>query len=121
VGKAVAAQRVVNERTGEVVAANVRHAAGPWQSFKGLMFVEGLPDGHGVLFRPAQGIHTQFMRFPIDVVFLDKRNRVTKIREAMPPWRFDFTFAAGCIELNPGHARAHDIQTGDTLRFEPLT
>jgi uncharacterized membrane protein (UPF0127 family) len=115
------AQRVINERTGQVVGSEVRQAAGPWQSFKGLMLVKSLPDGHGLLFRPAKGIHTQFMRFPIDVVFLDKDDRVTKVREAMPPWRFDFTMAAGCIEFNPGHARANDIQPGDRLRFESVS
>ena len=115
------AQRVINERTGQVVVAHLRQAAGAWQSFKGLMLVKSLPEGHGLLFRPAKGIHTQFMRFPIDVVFLDNEDRVTKVREAMPPWRFDFTFAAACVELNPGHARAHDIQPGDTLRFEPAS
>ena len=112
--------RVIDERTGQVVATHVRQAAGLWQSFKGLMLVKGLPDGHGLLFRPAQGIQTCFMRFPIDVVYFDKQDQVTKIRESMPPWRFDFTFAAGCIELNPGHARAHDIQPGDHLRFEEV-
>lgn len=114
------AQRVIDERTGRVVGEVVRQAAGPWQSFKGLMLVKELPPGHGLLFRPAQGIHTQFMRFPIDVVFFDKDDRVTKVREAMRPWRVDLTFAAGCIEFNPGHARVHDIQPGDRLRFEPI-
>jgi uncharacterized membrane protein (UPF0127 family) len=113
-------QRVINERTGQVVATHVRQADGPWQAFMGLMFVKSLPAGHGMVFRPAQGIHTQFMRFPIDLVFLDKENRVTKVRESVPPWRIDFTFAAGCVELNPGHARTHDIQPGDQLRFEPV-
>lgn len=113
-------QRVINERTGREVGSYVRQTAGPWQSFKGLMLVKELPEGHGLLFRPAQGIHSHFMRFPIDVVFFDAEARVTKVREAMPPWRFDFTFAAGCIEFNPGHAAAQDIRPGDRLRFEPL-
>ena len=112
--------RVIDERTGQVVVTHLRQTAGAWQSFKGLMLVKRLPEGHGLLFRPAQGIHTHFMRFPIDVVFLDQEDRVTKVREAMPPWRFDFTFAAACLELNPGHARTHDIRPGDKLRFEPV-
>src|SRR5688500_6836341 len=58
------AQRVIDELTGRVVGEVVRRAAGPWQSLKGLMFVKELPAGHGMLFRPAQGIHTHFMRFP---------------------------------------------------------
>ena len=114
------AQRVINERTGRVVFTHVREAAGLWGSFKGLMFQRSLPEGHGLRFRSAQGVHTQFMRFPIDLVFLDKNDTVTKVREAMPPWRFDFTSAAGLIEVNPGAARASDIRPGDRLRFEPI-
>ena len=112
--------RVIDERTGREVLTAVRQAEGAWGSFKGLMLKQRLPDGHGLLFRPARGIHTQFMRFPIDLVFLDKSDTVTKVREAMPPWRFDFTNAAGVIEINPGAARASDIQPGDRLRFEPV-
>jgi uncharacterized membrane protein (UPF0127 family) len=113
------AQRVVVERTGRVALPEVREAEGVWGSFRGLMFRKSIPAGFGLVFRPARGIHTQFMRFPIDLVFFDGANRVTKVREAMPPWRFDFTNAAGVIEMNPGAARAADIRAGDVLRFEP--
>ena len=113
-------QQVVNERTGRVVLTAVRQARGAWGSFMGLMFKPSLPDGHGLLFRKPRGIHTQFMRFPIDLIYFDKNNRVTNVREAMPPWRFDFTNAAGVIETNPGTARANDIRVGDVLRFEQL-
>jgi uncharacterized membrane protein (UPF0127 family) len=79
--------QVTNPETNQVVATHVVEAKGSWASFKGLMFRDSLQSGHGMLFRPARGIHTNFMRFPIDLVFLDKENRVTKIREAMGPWR----------------------------------
>ncbi|HET8524023.1 MAG TPA: DUF192 domain-containing protein [Thermomicrobiales bacterium] len=111
-------QRVVVERTGKIGATDVRRAEGVWGNFVGLMFKASLPDGQGLLFQPARGIHTHFMRFPIDLVYLDKDNRVTKVREAMRPWRFDLTAAAGVIELNAGTARAADIRPGDLLRFE---
>jgi uncharacterized membrane protein (UPF0127 family) len=113
-------QRVVVERTGKVGAMDVRRAEGVWGNFVGLMFKEHLPEGQGLLFKPARGIHTHFMRFPIDLVYFDKSNRVTKVREAMRPWRFDLTNAAGVIELNAGSARAADIQPGDLLRFEAM-
>ena len=113
-------RRVIDERTGRVVGTNVRTADGPWGSFAGLMFKKKLPAGHGLLFQPARGIHTHFMRFSIDLIFLDKGNRVKKIREAMAPWRFDFTNAAGVIEMNAGSAREMDIQPGDQLRFEAI-
>ena len=112
-------EQVVDERTGRVVATAVRTADGAWGSFKGLMLQKALPAGHGLLFRPARGVHTHFMRFPIDLVFLDESNRVVKIREAMRPWRFDLTKAAGVIEMSAGAARAAEVQVGDVLRFEP--
>lgn len=114
------ARQVIDERTGRVVATNVRTAEGAWGSFAGLMFKKELPAGHGLLFQPARGIHTQFMRFPIDLIYLDKTNRVTKVRERMVPWRFDFTNAAGVIEMNAGTAKEMDIQPGDQLRFEAI-
>ncbi len=112
--------QVTNERTGIIFATAVRQAEGAWGNFRGLMLKKSMPEGHGLLFRPARGIHTHFMRFPIDLVFLDGEDRVSKIREAMPPWRFDFTSAAGVIEMNPGAARAAGVQPGDRLRFDPV-
>jgi uncharacterized protein len=110
--------RLINVRTGRVIGTSVRMATGPWGSFAGLMFKKELPAGHGLVFQPARGIHSHFMRFPIDLIFLDKGNRVTKIRDRMVPWRFEFTSAASVVEMNAGVARAMDIRPGDQLRFE---
>jgi uncharacterized membrane protein (UPF0127 family) len=106
---------------GRIVCERVAVADRAHRRMRGLMGRRQLSSGQGMVLRPAFAIHTHFMRFPIDLVFLDKTNRVTKIREAMPPWRFDFTNAAGVIEINPGAARANDIRPGDRLRFEPVT
>jgi uncharacterized membrane protein (UPF0127 family) len=111
--------KVVNKRTGETVATAVSEAANPWQAFKGLMFRKDLPSGHGMVFRPARGIHTQFMRFPIDLIFLDKGDRVVKVRPAMAPWRFDFTNADAVIEMKAGTAQMAGIEPGDELVFVP--
>ena len=114
------AQSVIrNGRTGDVLASTAEDAKGPWKSFKGLMLKSSIPDGYGLVFRPAQGIHTNFMRFPIDLIYFDRENRVTKIRPAMVPWRWDFTRAAGVIEMNPGSAAKANLQPGDPLVFEP--
>lgn len=52
----------------------------------GLMFRSGLPPGNALLLEPCTGIHTFFMRFPIDVVYLDRNNTVLK-KETVFPWR----------------------------------
>ena len=109
---------VVNARTGQVVLDDLREARGPWGKFAGLMGVRSLDVAHGLLFKPAQGVHTHFMRFPIDLIYLDAAFRVKAIRERMVPWRFDFRSAAAVIEVNAGEARSSDIQVGDRLRIE---
>lgn len=109
--------RVLNARTGETVAHQIESADNPWRSFKGLMLRKELPDGNGMIFRPARGIHTCFMRFPIDLIYLDKSDRVVKIRPAMAPWRLDFTNADAVIEMPAGSAAQADLKPGDTLLF----
>jgi uncharacterized membrane protein (UPF0127 family) len=108
---------IVNCRNGRVFLSHLRDAQGPWQKFAGLMFAPSLGDGEGVMFRPARGIHTHFMRFAIDLVYLDDAHRVRAIREAMPPWRVDLRTATAVIEANAGAAKAADIRIGDELRI----
>ena len=110
--------RVVNTRTEQIFLSHVREARGLWQKCVGLMFARSLGDAQGMLFRPASGIHSHFMRFPIDLIYLDEAHRVCAIRNAMPPWRFDLRTAAAVIEANAGTAIAAGIQIGDELRFE---
>ena len=113
------ADRVINERNGSEVLSRLSTAEGRWGAFKGLMFDASLPADQGLLFAPARGIHTQFMRFPIDLIFLDEANRVVQIREAMQPWRLDFSRAASVIEANAGTAQRAGLAVGDQLRYEP--
>lgn len=111
--------RVIIERNGAVLGEEIGETMGIWESFKGLMFKKSLPDSHGLVFRPARGIHTNFMRFPIDLIFFDLDQRVTKVRLRMVPWRLDLTNEAGVIEMPEGSAAARDIRPGDQLIFEP--
>lgn len=111
---------LVNARTGRVCLDDLREARGPWGKFVGLMFARSLDASHGLLFRPAQGVHTHFMRFPIDLIYLDDALHVQAIRETMVPWRFDFRSAAAVIEVNAGVVRSRDIQIGDQLRVEAV-
>ncbi|MBW3634712.1 MAG: DUF192 domain-containing protein [Chloroflexi bacterium] len=113
-------KRVVNGRNDRVFLSDLREARGLWGKFAGLMLAPSLGEAQGVLFRPARGIHTYFMRFPIDLIYLDEAYRVSAIREAMPPWRLDLRSATAVIEVNAGAARANDIQIGDELRIETL-
>lgn len=112
--------RVVAERTARPETNPVRRARGPWSNFKGMMFQNELAAGHGLFFCPT-GVHTEFIRFPLDLVLVDQHEGVVKVREVIPSWRFDITTAEGVIELAVGAARAADLHPGERLRYEPAS
>jgi len=70
----------------------------------------------GILLRPASSVHTAFMRFPIDAVFLDRELRVIRIAAELKPWR-----AAGCrgaravLELSSGESERRGVRPGDRV------
>jgi uncharacterized membrane protein (UPF0127 family) len=62
------------------------------------------------------------MRYPIDLVFLDRQRRVTRVVHAMKPWRMVFSAHGGrdCLELPAGAAAASGTQVGDQLALHDL-
>lgn len=86
---------------------------------RGLLGRSGLEAGEGLLLRPAASIHTHFMRFAIDVVFLDDTGRVVELRESLGPWRMARRRGAKAVlELRAGEARRRGIAVGDVLTLE---
>ena len=83
----------------------------------GLLGKSGLEPGSGILIRPSSGVHTLFMRFPIDVVALDKSRCVIKLWPRLVPWRLtSVSFKTHSIlELAPGQIEACGIQVGDQI------
>ena len=102
-----------------VLAEQVEQAFSFFRRLKGLMGRSFLPVGKAMLLKPCPQIHTCFMRFAIDVLFLDKQGKVVHIIENMPPWRFSpiVARAAQTLEL-PGGVLQGRVQVGDQLRFE---
>jgi uncharacterized membrane protein (UPF0127 family) len=96
------------------------------QRFMGLMGRAALPDGEG-LYLATSSIHMFFMRFAIDALFVNAPDaegarRVVGIREHLPPWTglvLPVRGAKGVIELPAGTLRAHEVQVGDMVVFEP--
>jgi uncharacterized membrane protein (UPF0127 family) len=83
---------------------------------RGLLGRRGLEPGEGLLLRPASSVHTAFMRFPIDVVFLDGQLRVLAIAEAVPPWRVKARRGARAVlELQAGEAARQGLAEGARL------
>lgn len=107
---------VINETKATVVAEEVRLADGIWSRFWGLMGRKALPEGGALLLRPSSSIHTAFMRFPIDVVFLDRSLRVVKVVPELKPFRATIALGAhSALELNAGAAVGAGVQKGDQL------
>ena len=91
-------------------------AANPFTRFRGLMGRRSLGEAEGLLLDPASSIHTHFMRFAIDAVFLDRDARVTHIAVALRPWRIASRRGSKqVLELPAGASRAAGIEPGDRL------
>ncbi|MCA9070971.1 MAG: DUF192 domain-containing protein, partial [Planctomycetaceae bacterium] len=78
---------LVLRTTGEVVLEHLQIADGFWSRFLGLQFRKSLPERTGLLLVPCPSIHTFFMRFPIDVVTLDREARIMEVRSHLKPWK----------------------------------
>jgi uncharacterized membrane protein (UPF0127 family) len=104
---------------GVVLAEHVRVADTVWSRFAGLMFARELPAGHGLAIRPCNSIHMFFMRFALDVVFVDGDGRVVRVLESIQPWRAS-SFVRGAkaaIELPAGTAARGVVVPGMVLRM----
>jgi hypothetical protein len=114
--------RVANLTRGTVLATRLDVAdSGPKRN-KGLLGRKGLEDGEGLWITPCESVHTFFMQFPIDLVYLDRKNRIRKVCDSVPPWRISVCLSAHSIlELPPGTIRSTRTEAGDTLEFSPAT
>ena len=87
----------------------------------GLLKHERLEPGHGLWIVPCESVHTFFMKFAIDLVYVDKKNKVRKVRNDVGPWRLSACLTAHSIlELPAGTARQTGTLAGDELAFEKL-
>jgi uncharacterized membrane protein (UPF0127 family) len=110
-------QVALTRENGEVVVDQCVVADGPVSRMKGLLGRSELRPGEGLLLRPASAIHTCFMRFPIDAVFLDGGLRVLGISDELRPWRAASRRGAHAVlELPAGESARRGLEAGDTLR-----
>jgi uncharacterized protein len=101
---------------GTVVCERCSLADSPVARMRGLLGRDGLEQGEGLLLRPASSIHTFFMRFPIDAVFLAKDLTVLKVVRNLAPWRMASRFRAhSVLELPAGTCERRGVREGDRL------
>ncbi|HKI24445.1 MAG TPA: DUF192 domain-containing protein [Gaiellaceae bacterium] len=106
----------LKRENGDVVCYRCVVAASPFSRMKGLLGRSELRPGEGLLLRPASAIHTFFMRFPIDAVFLDRDWRVVGIAGDVAPWRTAGRKGAKAVlELPAGESARRGLRPGDLL------
>ena len=105
-----------------VVATRVEVASTSATRRRGLLGRAGLDPGEGLWIVPCESVHTIGMRFPIDVIYLDRQKVVKKVRRNLRPGRMSACFSAySTIELAAGSAPESLITKGDTLEFSPVS
>src|SRR5207247_4975968 len=111
--------RVINATTGKILASRAEAARTPWSQFKGLMGRTLLPRDGGLVLPRTRGVHTHFMRFPIDVAFYDKAGVIVGLEHKLPTWRFSAYHwrDSGAVELPAGLLRASGTLRGHALTF----
>lgn len=108
---------LVNERTGTVVVDVLEIADTRRARRRGLLGRRGLDAGHGLLIRPCLAIHTAWMRFAIDVVFIDASGTVIRYVSGVAPWRVAASpRARAVVELPAGWLARRPVAVGDRLR-----
>ena len=101
---------------GETICPRLSVADKPHARMKGLLGKRTLDADEGLLLRPAGSVHTAFMRFSIDVVFLDPTLRVIDVAPNVSPWRMvGKRGAKAVLELPAGEAGRRGIKPGMSL------
>jgi uncharacterized membrane protein (UPF0127 family) len=107
---------LMNARTNEVIADHVEIADTRATRRRGLLGRDRLEPSHALLLLPCFSIHTAFMRFPIDAVFVNREGVVVRVVADMGPWKMAAAWRAhAVIELAAGALRSHDLRAGDRL------
>ena len=111
--------RIVNTSRGTELASDARVARGYWSRFIGLMGRASMREGEALVLDPCTSIHTFFMRFAIDAVYVDRQRRVVKAGAALKPYRISVALrgARSVIELPSGTIERTATAPGDQLAF----
>lgn len=108
---------IINQTKNTVLATRVEIAETFWKRFWGLMGRTSLPEGRALVIKPCNSIHTFFMRFASDIIFLDGNGTVVKIMENLAPWRVSpiVTNAKVVVELPAGMVVKSRTEVGDVV------
>ena len=113
--------RIINLKNNAVLADRARVADTPLSRLVGLLNRCSLESGEALILTPSPCIHSLFMRFSIDVIFLDKASRVIAALPSFQPFRFSPVYfkARLTIELPENTLKLTQTQVGDHIRITP--
>ena len=110
--------KILNLTRAVVLAHRVEVADSGAARRKGLLGRNGLAPGEGLWIVPCESVHTFGMKFPIDLIYLDRHKKVKKVRSGVPPWRLSACLSAhSVVELASGTVRTTQTKAGDKLEF----
>jgi uncharacterized membrane protein (UPF0127 family) len=113
---------VTNLTRNTILADRLEKADTAAKRNKGLLGRSGLNAGEGLWIVPCESVHTFFMQFPIDLVYLDRNHRILKVRAGVRPWRLSACLVAhSIVELPAGVIAASQTQRGDQLELTATT
>lgn len=112
--------KLINTENRSVVAGNLRRADTFWRRLRGLSFTRRLPEGDALLISPCHSVHTCFMRYPIDILFLNDEFRVVGCCCGLRPYRLSpiFRGAKHVVELPAGSIAKLGIRDGHILAIQ---
>jgi uncharacterized membrane protein (UPF0127 family) len=101
------------------ISSHTQITRNSWQRMKGLLGRDALPSGEALVITHCQSIHMLFMKFPIDVIFCDDRNKVVGLCRDIKPYGFSPVFfkASYAIEVPAGSIASSGTQLGDQVQL----
>ncbi|MFT9598494.1 DUF192 domain-containing protein [Mesobacillus sp.] len=111
--------RLVNESNGKELAADVKIADTFFSRFKGLMLTDSLSDGHSLYIQPCRSIHTFFMNYSIDVLYINENNEIVGTDEQLEPAKMGKRCkgAYSVFELPEGTIRNTGTKVGHSIKL----
>ncbi|WP_075036898.1 DUF192 domain-containing protein [Halobacillus dabanensis] len=111
--------QVIDRQSNQLIVKDLQTAYTFWSRLRGLMMTKSIPDNYGLHIAPCPSIHTFFMKYSIDVIYLNERKEIIGTEENLSPGRLGkrFSEAESVIELPAGGIKKVSITVGQTLAF----
>jgi len=108
---------LINKTKHALLAKDIVIANTPFKRLRGLLGEKEFKEGQALILKPCNSIHTFFLRFAIDVIFIDKHNKVIEAISCLKPFRLTrvYWLSVLAIELPAGIILSSHTQEGDLL------